>query len=91
MTKYITITQFLLQVIEKCKEIGQEGAIFGYKTTDMMSKGAIKQMVETSIEQLGDLDVVIINHAHLVDMKNFEDLEKAMEVRFCLITEFTVT
>ena len=73
------------QVTEKCKQIGSNVAQFGYVTTDMNDFKQIENLVRSSIEQLGGLDVVIINHAHMPDMKNFDDLQLAMKV--CVIRE----
>lgn len=76
----------LQTVVENCKKLGSSSAYFGYMAMDMMHPNP-QQLIDTTVYNLGKLDIIVLNHALLPRWQeftssphSFEILEKSLQV-----------
>ncbi len=79
----------LQQVIEKCKEIGQENGKYFYIPLDMMDVDAPLKLVKYAENILGRIDYVVLNHViswhfgeWMGSKENFTRLDRTFTVSF---------
>ncbi|XP_060066656.1 hydroxysteroid 11-beta-dehydrogenase 1-like protein [Ylistrum balloti] len=82
-------TQRLQEVVTKCRELGRPDAIFGYVTGDMSNMSFTKELINESIQRMGGLDYLLLNHILSQDLHfwsgDVDDmayLDKVFEVNF---------
>ncbi|XP_076439049.1 hydroxysteroid 11-beta-dehydrogenase 1-like protein [Babylonia areolata] len=52
----------LQKVVERCRELGPQGAVYEYVVADMANMSSADTVIQESVRQLGGLDVVVLNH-----------------------------
>ncbi|XP_045180991.2 hydroxysteroid 11-beta-dehydrogenase 1-like protein [Mercenaria mercenaria] len=79
----------LKEVLQKCRKLGTVEQTYGYAVADMMELGSIENVIESAVQQLGGLDVLVLNHIIYFPLgvwkgskENLTSVNKVMTVNF---------
>lgn len=61
---------------ETKRKVEEKGRKCHLQSTDLRDRGNCKKLVETAMEEMGDIDILVNNHAYQMMVEDIKDLDE---------------